>query len=280
MDSLRSTATAPRARGPALADDAIFELLPMAAYVCDRDGLILRHNRKAAEYWGRSPCRRDGERFCGSHRLFRPDGRLLPRHRTPMADVLCSGNPARNIELLIEQPNGARVSVLVDVDPIKNEAGEVRGAISCFREMTEPCKAEEQAHETSDVLPAPVGVARQSIDPVAGESTPEEAWRERDRHLAQMLEALPAAVYTTDTAGRITSYNQAAVDLWGCRPDLDKDRWCGSWRLYRPDGTPLPHDQCPMAVALKENRPVRSAEAILERPDGCLLYTSPSPRDS
>jgi PAS domain S-box-containing protein len=94
-----------------------------------------------------------------------------------------------------------------------------------------------------------------------------------------LLEALPAAIYTTDAAGRITSYNQAAVDLWGCRPELGKSEWCGSWRLYWPDGRPMPHDQCPMAIALQERRPIKGAEAMAERPDGTrvpfLAYPSP-----
>jgi PAS domain-containing protein len=44
----------------------------------------------------------------------------------------------------------------------------------------------------------------------------------------ELLEALPVAVYTTDADGRITYYNQAAADLWGDRPELGRDRWCGS----------------------------------------------------
>jgi two-component system CheB/CheR fusion protein len=86
--------------------------------------------------------------------------------------------------------------------------------------------------------------------------------------LAQVLNALPAAVYTTDTIGRITYFNEAAATLWGCRPKLNSDLWCGSWRLYHLDGTPMPHDTCPMAVALKERRPNRGHQAIAERPDG------------
>ncbi|HXN44141.1 MAG TPA: HWE histidine kinase domain-containing protein [Xanthobacteraceae bacterium] len=96
----------------------------------------------------------------------------------------------------------------------------------------------------------------------------EETLRERARRFRELLEALPAAVYTTDAAGRITFYNQTALELWGCRPELGKSEWCGSWRLYWPDGRPMQHDECPMAVALKENRAVRGGEAIAERPDG------------
>ncbi|WP_165820078.1 sensor histidine kinase [Microvirga sp. KLBC 81] len=101
--------------------------------------------------------------------------------------------------------------------------------------------------------------------------------RARDRRFRQLLDALPAAVYTTDAAGRITFYNEAAAELWGCQPELGKSEWCGSWLLFWPDGTPLPHDECPMAVALKENRAIRGAEAVAERPDGIRVPFIPFP---
>jgi PAS domain S-box-containing protein len=93
----------------------------------------------------------------------------------------------------------------------------------------------------------------------------------------KLLEALPHAVYTTDAAGHITFYNQAAADLWGCRPEIGTSQWCGSWRLYWPDGRPMAHDECPMAVTLREGRPVRGAEAIAERPDGTRIAFAPYP---
>jgi PAS domain S-box-containing protein len=101
-----------------------------------------------------------------------------------------------------------------------------------------------------------------------------------NRHVqssTELLQALPAAVYTTDAAGRITFYNEAAAELWGCRPELGKSEFCGSWKLYWPDGTPLPHDECPMALALREKRPVRGMEAIAERPDGTRVPFIPYP---
>jgi PAS domain S-box-containing protein len=85
---------------------------------------------------------------------------------------------------------------------------------------------------------------------------------------SDLLQALPVAVYTTDAAGLITAYNDAAAELWGTRPELGSDRWCGSWRLYWPDGTPMDHGECPMAVTLTEGREIRGAEAMAERPDG------------
>jgi two-component system, chemotaxis family, CheB/CheR fusion protein len=100
-----------------------------------------------------------------------------------------------------------------------------------------------------------------------------------ERWLHELLQHLPAAIYTTDAAGRITFYNEAAVALWGCRPRLNSDQWCGSWHLYRPDGSLLPHDQCPMAIALKERRAIKGQEAVAERPDGTRVpfMAFPSP---
>ena len=95
----------------------------------------------------------------------------------------------------------------------------------------------------------------------------------------EFLNALPAAIYMTDAAGRITYFNEAAATMWGRRPELNVDLWCGSWRLFWPDGTPMPHDACPMAVTLKERRAVRGGQAIAERPDGsCVPFMAfPTP---
>jgi PAS domain S-box-containing protein len=97
-----------------------------------------------------------------------------------------------------------------------------------------------------------------------------------DRSYRQILDALGVAMYTTDAAGRITFFNDAAVELWGRRPALGEE-WCGSWRLFWPDGRPMRHDECPMAVALRENRAVRGWWAIAERPDGDRVAFQPFP---
>jgi PAS domain S-box-containing protein len=93
----------------------------------------------------------------------------------------------------------------------------------------------------------------------------------------QLIDALPAAIYVTDPKGYITYFNDAATAFWGRRPALHNDQWCGSWRLYRLDGTPLPHDQCPMATALKQGRSIRGRQAIAERPDGTRVPFMPFP---
>lgn len=93
----------------------------------------------------------------------------------------------------------------------------------------------------------------------------------------ELLDALPTAVYMTDAVGRIIFYNEAASALWGCRPELGKDEFCGSWKLFWPDGRSLPHAECPMAMALKQQQPIRGLEAVAERPDGTRIPFIPYP---
>jgi PAS domain S-box-containing protein len=114
-----------------------------------------------------------------------------------------------------------------------------------------------------------------NVVPISGALRSQEMLHER--RFRELLDALPAAVYTTDVAGRITYYNEAAAELWGRRPLLGSSEWCGSWKLFWPDGTPMRHEDCPMALALKENRGVRGMEAVCGRPDGTRVPFLPYP---
>jgi PAS domain S-box-containing protein len=226
---------------------AFVDLLPIAIYACEATGRVRWFNRRAAELWGRSPrIGDDTERFCGSYKLFALDGQLIRREETPMAHALRTGTSVTGAETAIERPDGTRIVTMVHINPLKDTAGNVIGAINCFHDVT------DAKHEDRKL-------------------------RENERRSRDLLQALPAAIYTTDAAGRITFYNEAAVALSGRRPKLGSDEWCVTWRLYDPDGTPLPHDQCPMAVALKEDRAVRGKEAIAERPDGTRVPFLPYP---
>jgi PAS domain S-box-containing protein len=102
--------------------------------------------------------------------------------------------------------------------------------------------------------------------------------QENERRFREMIDSLPAAIYTTNAEGRITHFNPAAVEFSGRVPELGSDQWCVSWKMFRPDGTPMPHDECPMAVALREGRIVEGVECIAERPDGRRVWFTPYPR--
>lgn len=472
------------------------EAIPGAVYLCDRHGWLVRYNSEAAELWGRTPVLgENGDRFCGSHRLFLIDGTPLAPEDCPMAVALNEGSVTRNQEVIIQRPDGSRFVALVNIRALRDRRGVIQGAINCFqdisahhavaeqlrrksadledffensavglhivsgdgvilrankaelallgyseeeyigRHITEfhvdapvigeilhklasgdclqdyPARlrakdgsikyvtitsngrfeegklfntrcftidvtcmhAAEAARQESDERlaatyeAATIGIAEADVDghllrvndalcrmldrsreelldmtfldythrdcagedaalyarQVAGEldsyvvrkravkpngeilyldvhsssvrdaaggfrygvrvlqdvtatQRMEQQIRESERHMRNLLEALPAAVYTTDAQGRITFYNRAAVELSGRTPQLG-DLWCVTWKLFNTDETPLPHDQCPMAVALKENRPIRGVEAIAQRPDGSRVPFTPYP---
>ncbi len=348
----------------------LLSVLPVAVFTIDRSGVITNYNARAAELWGRAPvCGDTQRRFCGSWRLFLPDGTWLPHELCPMASILENGRPVKDLEVIMERPDGSRITVLANIVALRDESGAIVGAMNCFNDITERKRSERQLHESHQDLEdffenCAVGlhwvagdgtilranraelellgyrreeyvgrhIAEFHADPVAiadilarlerGEALDkyparllardgsvrhvlitsngrfgngrllhtrcftidvtaarraEETLSERERWSRDLIESLPAAIYTTDAAGRVNFYNRAAVEFAGREPVLGSDEWCVSWRMYRPDGTPLPHDECPMAVALRENRPVRGVEAILERPDGTCIPFIPFP---
>lgn len=93
-----------------------------------------------------------------------------------------------------------------------------------------------------------------------------------------LFESLDVPLYITDTGGRIILYNQAAVALWGREPEIGKDLWCGSYKIMNQDGAEMPLDHCPMAVCLKEHRPVYGEQIVIVRPDGAIRNAIPHPR--
>ena len=107
-------------------------------------------------------------------------------------------------------------------------------------------------------------------DVVPGSATARVDRRRADRY-RRFLDALGVAVYTTDADGRITFFNAAAATFWARRPALGEE-WCGSLHLLWPDGSPMRHDECPMAATLKEGRAVRGGQAIAVRPDGSYVF--------
>jgi PAS domain S-box-containing protein len=366
---------------------SLLEFFPGAIYACDAAGRILWFNRKAADLWGRAPnIGDDTELFCGSYKWLL-NGRQIKREETPMAFVLKAGAAVHGVDGTIERPDGSQIAAVMHIEPVKDVAGKLIGAMGCIYDISHRRRAMSDLARDRAVLDAGqqilreqnrrlaatyeqatigiaevdaqgrrlrvneaacaitgrsrseliggsvfnvlhsedrnddidqyrrlvageidryaiekrivrkngsviwVSVACSSVRDAAGRfeyglrifeeiterKIAEHRLRERERQLRELLEGLPAAVYATDTRGQVTFYNQAVVELSGHRPELGSDRWPAGWPLYRPDGTPLPYDESPMAVALRENRPVRGAEAVAERPDGTRVPFIPYP---
>jgi PAS domain S-box-containing protein len=204
------------------------------------DGVIQTWNRGAERIFGY-----EAEEIIG-----KPVTTLMPPERfdeePEILARLRAGERIEHYETVRRRKDGTRIDVSLTVSPVRDRAGRIVGASKIARDITEQKRAEA-------------------------------ALRDSERRLQDLLAAIPAAIYTTDAAGRITYFNEAAVELAGKRPTIGSDLWCVTWKLYRPDGTLLPHDQCPMAIALKEGRAIRGVEAVAERPDGTRVPFIPFP---
>jgi PAS domain S-box-containing protein len=150
----------------------------------------------------------------------------------------------------------------VESTPLVNRSGQMLGILSTHY-RTPRHLADRDLH-VLDLL------ARQVADWIE-RTQAEQVLRESERRYRQLVQAIPVAVCTFDAQGRVTLYNQAVVALLGGEPELGKHAWCGSWRAYRPDGTPMSLEQCPLAVTLREGRSVRE-EVVIERPHGSRRY--------
>src|SRR3954447_14241363 len=91
----------------------------------------------------------------------------------------------------------------------------------------------------------------------------------------KVLDELPAPIYVTDTEGSVTYWNHACIELAGRVPQLGRDRWCVTWKIYTTTGEFMPHDECPMAQAIRQQRTIRDEVAIALRPDGTRIAFRP-----
>jgi PAS domain S-box-containing protein len=206
----------------------------------DLDGIIATVNQGAERLFG----------YKAEEMVGKPVTILIPpdrQHEEP--EILARihrGERVDHYETIRRRKDGTLVDISITVSPVKDDQGRIVGASKIARDITERKLTEAKL-------------------------------RDSERQLQELLVAIPAAIYMTDAQGKITYFNQAAEEMAGRTPVIGRDDWCLSWKLYHPDGRPLPHDQCPMAIALKEGRAIRNAEVVVERPDGTRAPVIPYP---
>jgi len=203
-------------------------------------GIITTWNKGAERVFG----------YTAVEAIGKPVTMLIPPDRIDEEPFILgrirSGEKVDHYDTVRRRKDGGLIDVSLTVSPIRDASGAIVGASKIARDVSERKLAETKLKES-------------------------------ERQLQELLSAIPAAIYTTDAEGTITYFNEAAVELAGHRPTIGVDKWCVSWKLYWPDGKPLPHDQCPMALALKEGHAIRGKEAIAERPDGTRVPFIPYP---
>ena len=163
----------------------LFDLVPVAVYVCDADGIIQEYNRRAVELWGGEPGQ-NGEkpRFCGSYKIYYPDGRLMPHEECPMARALRGEKlKAEDLEIIVERPDGERRHVIPAPRILTNIHGKITGAINSLFDITERKRAETAA-----------------------------------MRLAAVVQSSHDAVAAKTLNGIITDWNQSAERIFGYKP--------------------------------------------------------------
>ena len=229
-----------RARQAAQQLVAIVESSHDAIISKDLNGVISTWNYGAERLFG----------YTATEAIGQPITILIPPERLDEEPEILArirrGERVDHFETVRQRKDGSLIDISLTISPVRDGWGRIVGASKIARDITDRKEAEANLQDS-------------------------------ERQLKELLSAIPAAIYTTDAQGKITYFNEQVVELAGRTPTLGSDEWCVTWKLYQPDGTPLPHDQCPMAVALREGHPIRNAEALAERPDGTRVPFIPYP---
>lgn len=136
------------------------DCLPVACYACDSSGTITDYNRHCVALWGRLPQATD--RFTGAHKVLDTYGDLLAPEATATAFLLRSGLQQVNKELVIERPDGKRVTVLSNVAALVDEQGKTIGALDVLQDITDR-RWSEDARRLAERVSATARVAAQVV---------------------------------------------------------------------------------------------------------------------
>ena len=172
------------------ASDEILELLPIATCVCDAGGRILQYNERAVELWGRPPQPgQTHDQFVAECRFFGGEGEELPRSK--LAEVLSTGRPVRDEEVIVQRADGKQIVVLVNIDPLFNGQGKLVGAINCFQDVTERKRVMDALDRSQHNL------------------------REQEERWAATYEHAAIGIVELDAEGRFIRVNEAICSIVG-----------------------------------------------------------------
>lgn len=236
----------------------LFDLVPVPVYVCDADGIIQEYNRRAVELWGREPGGNGEEsRFCGSHRIYYPDGRPMSHEECPMARALRGEKlTPKGLEIVVERPDGDKRHVIPSPRILTNKQGKIVGAINCLYDVTEFKRAETAA-----------------------------------MRLAAVVQSSHDAIAAKTLKGIISDWNQSAQRIFGYKPKeiigksiltlIPKDRQTEEQEILRKIGRGESLDHYETVRRRKDGRLIDVSLTIspIKNPKGEIVGASKIARD-
>jgi two-component system cell cycle sensor histidine kinase/response regulator CckA len=213
----------------------ILSVMPTAVYTCDEEGRITFFNQHAADLWRYTPeLNSEDEKFREAFLILASDGSPIAPGASPMTLAVKTGRCFRNEEVIVRRPDGSRITVRINIDPLYDEEGRRCGAISAFQDVTDLKRAEEAS-----------------------------------RRLAAVVESSDDAIVTKNLDGIITSWNQGAERLFGYAADeiIGKPVTI----LIPPDRH---NEEPMILERIRRGQRIDHYEAIRQRKDGSLVEIS------
>lgn len=224
----------------------LIQTLPVAMYTTDAQGKVTLFNEAAAELWGRSP-EIGKELWSGTYQIYHPDGTRMPLEDCPMARCLKTNESVRDVEIVIERPDGTRRHVLPHPQPLHDAEGNVVGAVNMLVDLT-------------------------------SQNAMRKAREDVEQRLGSMMAILPAGMYTCDANGRITYFNKRAAEIWGREPQLGEA--LTSFKRYFKhstlEGKLLSIAELPVMQTVHHGTTFHDTELHVEREDGTCFISSVS----
>jgi PAS domain S-box-containing protein len=227
------------------ASDGILNLLPVATCICDAQGVILHYNRRAAEIWGRSPQPgQTHDKFTENAKFFELDG--TPVARTIVSEALETGMPVRDVERIVERPDGTRMVTSINIEPLRNTNGDVVGVVNCFIDITERKRTE-----------------------IALEQSRQFAL-EQEQRLAATYEHAAIGILEVAPDGRFLRVNEAICTIAG----YSRDEMLASKLLAHTHPDDVDADQENFRKQINGELEFYSVEKRLVRKDGRVIWLS------
>lgn len=223
------------------------ESIPVGVYSCDKDGYINFYNPVAVKLWGYTPdITNEKIRYCACKKIWLADGTLITPENSPMAEAVRNGKAFRNIEAIIEKPDGTKFHASINIDPLFDKDGAIIGAVNVIQDISDFKNVEFSL-------------------------------KQKEQEYEHLINILPIAIYTCNADGSIQIHNEQASKIWGREPTKD-DFWCGTREIYSTNGEKISPKDFPTAKLLDGENIFLYTELIIRRSDGTFSHIIPFPK--